>query len=68
MATQEGQLLSARVRQRERQQGSKEKEGDHVWVCVSGGLTICSLHDAGVVVVAAGNASHRGHLGPLRMK
>lgn len=30
-------------------------------------LTICGLHDTRLVVVAPGDASHRGHLGPLRV-
>lgn len=48
--------------------GEREKGGYcvfHVCLCDSRKLTICGLHDTGVVVVAPGNASHRGHLGPL---
>lgn len=48
--------------------GEGEKGGYcvlHVCLCDSRKLTICGLHDTGVVVVAPGHASHRGHLGPL---
>lgn len=39
-----------------------------VYIYVCSKLTICSLHDSGVVVVATGNASYRNNLGLLRMK
>lgn len=63
------QLVSVRLRQRDRQQGRKGKGVTlSLNVLVSRKLTICGLHDVGVVVAAAGTASHRGYLGPLRMK
>lgn len=72
MATQDGQSAArASLTETEGQTAGEKGKGEvtmFLSVCVSKKLTICGLHDAGVVVVAAGNASHRGHLGPLRMK
>lgn len=52
---------------RQQERGRREVTAFHVCLCESRKLTICGLHDTGVVVVAPGNASHRGHLGPLRV-
>lgn len=56
--------LTDRLKRRQTDRQQEEKEGKGRLLRK---LTICGLHDTGVVVVAPGNASHRGHLGPLRV-
>lgn len=54
-------------RQTDRQQGDTANWRGRRFCAWKEQLTICGLHDVGLVVVAAGNASHWGHLGPLHM-
>lgn len=64
-ASRTGRLSKGRT---EGQTAGETGKGRRRCVCVwAKKLTICGLHDTGLMVVAPGNASHRGHLGPLRV-